>query len=640
MKNIFDYLTSVNISSLNEEEKNEHVYNVLAEIVKRQSGYDLSNPNFTAKDDIKNSNYRSLKKNPDNKMCPFSVRKDFCYLPSDKKLEKKTKRKPEKKFDYLYEVQDNPALFFSMLPETYNQILEEMNFIVVDSYEKKIVIAPNEKGSPSYNKRVRAKLINYATILHMHYLNTYFITLTVDLKKFSGGVIDQHKKAVEKFGRFLQELCRTFGGKDIAVTEEQKRGAIHFHIEFFTNLDLHSGNMRHTKDGKKEYIGKGKLREFCDKWWQWGHFDLQHGKGEKIIYYLTKYIGKETETDFWNLKNNKQFKGEARKEILGFLMPSICGYRTYHTSRLTKEMKAEYDKLQEEWENRREEYKAKKIKESALKNPKTRFKPLNDYVAERKVVIKKLPEKKAIPPRTQLEIENDRLRAYLISISDNSTIPCLKWLYSGKYGDLANKYGTDFRKINELNDSEKEKIARGCSPLGCGGCVFGQIIRDFITKETKTFSKGDNRDALKPLLWKVLTKEDREYFMGFHFSSKTKVDTAIFEELFEKIEDLLTEKTLNSNLIKWERAKDLSYLRKGEKLSLNDWRRLLCWKKQEIFLEGNSNLKMAAEKLFPTNTVPIFNSLTPVWADTGFDEVFDLFKEWLEENGIYASPIC
>ena len=128
--------------------------------------------------------------------------------------------------------------------------------------------------------------------------------------------------------------------------------------------------------------------------------------------------------------------------------------------------------------------------------------------------------------------------------------------------------------------------------------------------------------------------------MGFHFSSKTKVDTTVFEELFEKIEDLLTEKTLNSNLIKWARAKDLSYLKKGEKLSLNDWRRLLCWKKQEIFLEGDSNLKRAAENLFPTNIVPIFNSATPIWADTGFDEVFDLFKKWLEKKGFFASPIC
>lgn len=636
--NIIDNLTSVNINNLTEEEKTEHIYNVLAEIVKRQSGYDLSNPNFTAKDDIKNNNFKSLKKEPENKMCPFSVRKDFCYAPSDEKLKKKKKRKPEEKFDYLYAVQDNPDLFFSMIPATYDKVLDEMCFIVVDGYEKKYIMSPNQKGSPAYNKWVRAKLMHYATVMHMHYLHTYFLTLTVDLKKFSGGVIDQHKKAVEKLGRFLQELCRTFKGKTIAVTEEQKRGAIHFHIELFTDRDLHTGNMRHTRNGKKKYIGKGKLREFCEKWWPWGYFDLQHGEGEKITHYITKYIGKETETDFWNLKNNKKFKGEARKAMLGFLMPSICGYKTWHTSQLTDEMKADYAKLQKEWEEKREAYKAKKIKESALKNPKTRFKPLNDYVVERKVIVKKLPEKKVFPPRTQREIEDARLRAYLIYISDNSTIPCLKWLYSGKYGDLANKYGTDFRKINELSDSVKEKIALGCSPLGCGGCVFGQIARDFITKDIKTFSPGDNRDALKPFLWKVLTKEDREYFMSFNFSSKTEVDTTVFEELFEKIEDLLTEKTLNSNLSKWEKAKDLSYLRKGEKLSLNDWRRLLCWKKQEVFLEGDSNLKTAARNLFPTNTIPIFNSLTPQWADTGFDEVFDLFKEWLEEQGIFANP--
>ena len=636
--NIIDNLVSVNINNLTEAEKTEHIYNVLAEIVKRQSGYDLSNPDFTAKDDIKNNNFQSLKKEPENKMCPFSVRKDFCYKPSDVKLEKKKKRKPEEKFDYLYEVQDKPKDFFSMIPETYNQILEHMNFIVVDSYEKKYIMAPNEKGSPAYNKWVRAKLMHYATIFHMYYVHTYFLTLTVDLKRFAGGVIDQHKMAVKKLGLFVQKLCSTFGGRYIYVSEEQKRGAIHFHIEFFTDRDLHTGNMRHTKNGKKEYIGKGKLREFCEKRWPWGYFDLQHGEGEKIIRYLTKYVSKETEADFWRLKNNKKPKGESWKAMLGFVMPTVCGYRTYNTSHLNAGMKVEYEKLQKEWENRREEYKAKKIKESALKNPKTRFKPLNDYVAERKVVIKKLPEKKSLPPRTQLEIENDRLRSYLIYISDNSTVSCLKWLYSGKYGDLANKYGTDFRKINELSDSEKEKIALGCSSLGCGGCVFGQIVRDFITKDVKTFSKGDNRDALKPFLWKVLTKEDREYFMSFNFSSKTEVDTTVFEELFEKIGDLLTEKTLNSNLSKWEKAKDLSYLRKGEKLSLNNWRRLLCWKKQEIFLEGDSNLKVAARNLFPTNTVPIFNSLTPQWVDTGFDEVFDLFKEWLEEQGIFASP--
>ena len=637
--NIIDKLISVNPNTLTEEEKTAHVYTVLTEVIKRQSGYDFSESRFTAKDDIKQGDFKSLKHNPENKMCPFSVRKNFCYLPSDKKLEKKTKRKPEEKFKHLYDVQDNPALFFSMLPETYNQILEEMNFICVDGYEKKIIIPPNEKGSPSYNKKVRAKLVDYAIIFQHHYKNAYFITLTVDLKKFSGGVIDQHKRAVNMSGKFMQELNRSFGGKSIIVSEEQKRGAIHFHIELFTDYDLHTNNMRHTRDGKREYIGTGKLREFCDKWWAYGHFDLQRGIGDNVIFYLTKYIGKETETDFWNLKNNKEFKGEARKAMLGFLMPTICGYRTYRTSQLTEEMKAEYAELQKEWETRREEYKAKKIKESALKSPKTRFKPLNAYVADRKIVVKKLPEKKTIPPRTQLEIENDRLRAYLISISDNSTIPCLKWLYAGKYGALANKYGTDFRKINELNDSTKEKIALGCSPLGCGGCVFGQIIRDFINKEVKIFSMGDNRDLLKPLLWKALSKEDQKYFIDFNFSSNTEIDTTIFEELFERIEGMLTEKNLNPNLAKWAMLKNFFGVTHGDRLSLNEWRRLLCWKKQEIFLEGSSVLKTAAENLFKTNVTPLYNEGTPIWADTGFDEVFDLFKEWLEEQAIYASPI-
>lgn len=632
MKTISTNLEIVNNPSSTDEEKKLAQIELLSSVVELTFGESLES--FSVKNNLAEEEIDLKMDNAvgHNAACPFAIRKDICYSPSDKKIDKKTKRKVEEKFAHLYEIEEDRARFFAMLPETYRQILEDMHFIVVKNLNRLIIIPPNEKGSPSYNKKVRSKLINYAKIFSRHYEHCYFITLTVDLKKFSGGVIKQHRKAVEYSRYFCQKMQVYFKGKYIIVNEEQKRGAIHFHIELFTNQDLHTHNERNRKDGKHLYIYKGELRSFCEKYWPYGHFDLQHAEGEQVIYYTVKYISKKTENDFWQLRKNGEFKGEARKDIMGFVMPTIGGYRSYNTSHLTKEMKKEYEELQKEWEEHREEYKEKKTKEEALQNPKTRFKPLNDYVANPKIVKKALPKKTSCPPQTERDKELARLRAYLISVSDNSTHPCLKWLYSGKYGDLVNRFGTDFRQINALSDEKKRKVTLGCSPLGCGGCVIGQAIIDFITGEKKLAEYVDNRDELKPILWKVLSEEDKQYFLDFNFSSKEPFDTSIFENLIGKIEEEINNRPMPYF---FKREKDQERVKAytlQKPFTLAEWRLLLTTQKQCIPLLNNEKLSNAALNLFKTDKKAIFNPIAPIWQDTGFDEVFDLFKDWLKEQ--------
>ena len=633
MVNYINKLISVNTSNLTKEEKIDHELKILNVVNQIQLG--ITNDMFFFKREkaLEKKGWATPKKDNYNINCPFSVAKDICYNTKDEEIKKGKKRKVEEKYEALYAVQEKAEEFYKLLKTEYHKVLEDMNFICIKSIKGTFISPPNEKGSPFYAKNTRRKLIRLAKVFQKFYPNAYFITLTVDLKKFSGGIIDQHKKAVEYAGQFCKDLVREIGGKYIIVNEEQKRGAIHFHIEFFTHADLHSGNIRHTKDGKKTYIGAGRLREFCDSHWAWGHFDLQRGIGENVIFYLVKYITKKTEEDFWSLKNKKSLRGEDWKTFLGFMLPKVGGYRQWNASRLDKEMREYMAQLEKEEEEFLHKYYEFKEKERTLKNPHTRFRPLNDYVAKPSIVIKNLPKVKSLPQQSELDKAIARLRAYLIALSDNSPIPCMKVLYSGKYGDLVNKYGTDFMAINRISDKEKHKITLGCSPLGCGDCFMGRVLRDFINGKQTKIEINNHSELLKPLLWQVLPKELKEQFTSFNFGVNDTLDSDFFAWAMEQISQKITQKNLNSNLAKHSENESVKYIVQGYNLCLFDWQNLLTYYPQDFAFLGNSELHRVSVNLFGNYGKSIFNSLSPIWADSGFDEVFEDFQEWLSANG-------
>ncbi|MBQ2654873.1 MAG: hypothetical protein IJF83_15090 [Methanobrevibacter sp.] len=630
------YPTFCQLKNYTKEELNTFGKWIVYDIVKNCLDWDLEDFCVNEEERLTAIDIQLEKTVGHNENCPFSIRKDICYNITDKKEKKSTKSDPKEKWAEMYALQDNPQEFFKKINYIYSTIISKMHFIVVNGLKNIRIVPPNEKGSPSYNKRTRHKIVALAKVFSKHYKNKYLVTLTVDTRKFHGGVIDQHKQAVKYASLYCQELTRQLKGRYIIVNEEQRRGAIHFHLVFFTNMDYHTGNLFPYRTKKGSYIKYGKLREFNNRNWQWGHFDLQVATDEQAIYYCVKYISKKTDTDFWQLQNKKKLSVSDRKEIMGFVMPTLGGYRSWNSSRLTKEMRKDFEEIQEQWKREIETFKTHKRKEEALKSNKTRYKPLNDYVAKDVIVVKKLPEKKAIPQVSERERYLGAIAPYLIWLSDNSTFPCLKWLYSGNYGDLVKAKGSDFHKINEMSDSEKEKISCGCSPLGCGGCPIGTLLRDIVRNENRLFEKQDNRDKLKPLLWKVLSDEDKKLFTSFNFSLNQEIDFDIFADLHERIGEELVKNHLPLALAKNKNEEAVAAYQKGERLTLTDWRKLLTCQKWMLVLEGDKKIKMAVEKLFPTNVVSLFNPVAPIWQDTGFDEVFDLYKDWLEEQGLYC----
>lgn len=632
MINLINKLLSVNTSNFTKEEKIDHelkIFNIVNQI---QLGITNDMFFFRKEKALEKKGFAVPKKDNYNVNCPFSVSKDICYNAKDEEIKRGKKKDVKDKYKELYDIQDKAEEFYKLLKTEYHKVLEDMNFICIKSINGTFISPPNEKGSPFYNKNTRRKLIRYAKIFQKFYPNCYFLTLTIDTKRVTGGIIERHIKAVEKAGQFCKDLISHFGGKYIIVNEEQKRGEIHFHIEFFTHKDLHTGCLRTTRDGKRKYIGVGKLREFCDEHWQIGHFDLQHGEGDNVIFYLVKYITKKTDEDFWAIKNKKSLHGEDWKSFLGFMMPKVGGYRQWNSSHLTKEMREYEQELLKEEKEFLTKYHEFKEKERALKNPHIRFKPLNDYVAKPKIVVKALPEVKSLPPRTELESAIARLRAYLIALSDNSLFPCLKILYSGKYGDLINKYGADFMKINRISDKEKHKITLGCSPLGCGDCFMGKVLRDFINGKQTKIEVNDHSELLKPLLWQVLPKELKEKFTSFNFGVNDSLDSDFFAWAVEQISLKITQKELNSNLAKRADSDSVKYITQGYSLSLFDWQNLLTYYPQDFAFLGNSELHRVSVNLFGNYGKAVFNPSTPIWADTGFDEVFEQFQEWLSDN--------
>lgn len=571
-----------------------------------------------------------------NAYCPFSVQSEYCYFPREKKTKVTTRPKPQEKYSELWKIADNADEFKKAVISQYYEEIDKMHFVTIKNTNGIFIFPAREKGSPSYNKNVRDKLESYAKLFSEEYKHYYFETLTLNLKKFSGGVIAQHLKAVEYSMQFCQLFAQQFHGKYLIVAEQQSRNVIHFHLELFTNKDCHSGNERNRKDGKHEYIYKGLLADFVKRNWEWGHTDTQKANPEQVVSYLTKYIDKNTENDFWAMAHKKKLSKTDYKEILTFMMPKICGYRSYRTSQLNAWERKRLAQIVAEREEFRKKYFELQEKIRTLKNGKTRYKPLNDYVAKKTLCFQVLPKVATAPLASGSLREPDRLRAYLIKRRNNLKLPCLSILYSGNFSRLVERYGADFRAINRLSDSEKEKILKSCIPLGCGDCYFGRQIRDFIMGTDTANAKVDNRDLLKPFFWKSLSKDDKEMFTSFNFSQNTEIDTDIFAEITERISEMLLAwggKPLSGE-------GDFKHIHKIEKkefpMSFYEWKFVLCRDKVQCYVSGDKRIRLIAENLFIGNGGSLGENLETVWSGSGFDELFELYKDWLEENGFFS----
>lgn len=632
MKNILDKLKTVNISQLKKEEKHELQIEICKRILEIKLGTTQIHFSLPPEEREKDGKKFYIRNKNANARCPAFVAKKFCS--HFQQNEKKERRRHDVKqiFTEAFDVTEDWAKFKSLVPAIYRSLMERMNFISINCIDEIMVIPPHSKGSPSYNKKMRSHLIDVAKIFYQFFPQVVLITLTADPVKLDKDIIKAHQQFQKEVQSYCKALVRKYGGKFIYVFEEQKQGTPHAHIEFFCNKDFAYHNKHYDFKKKRVYINKGELVEFTAQHWTLGHPDFEPATGHNVIYYLVKYISKATEADFWKLANKKDISSTDFKEMMGFVMPKLCNYRSVNCSRLSKEMKSILDEKLKNLEIARLAKKQKREQIEEIKEKHTRFRPLNSYVASKVILSKALPRTQPAPLTESVDSEISRLRLYSIQLGTNWNSPCMRLAFSGEFSKLAEAYGTDFNEINHKSLEEKEIILNSATPLTCGGCVFSYLWYDIINGTNKTFEQVDNFEQLKYLFVENLEPRQVNHLVKNPVLCESLNDTDYFEYMFEKIGRYLSSFCRKRNYINEKGIKCNGLQEFDKSLSLQEWQALLYQRKEVASLFLPPEADFASERFFKAKETLIGVGIKPIWKDSVLEQVLNNFVDWAREN--------
>ena len=568
-----------------------------------------------------------------NPCCPGNVHKDFCFNPPNSKPKGNKRKNWFELCPELTEFATKRKVLFKILGKMFDRFCEDAPYFAAQDTKGIWFFSPHQKGSPSYNREVRDKIFAYDEIYGQDYPHKIGITLTVDSKKLPKDYWEMTKYVLEEKQKFTKFLERKFDMRHIIVPEFQKNGTIHFHgILYFKEQLWEEKDLRKARDGHT-YIKYGKVRKIMDWWNHVGFYDSQPCVGKNAASYICKYISKETDSSLAELAQKNAHGKKDIKTILQFVVPKVLGFDTFCHSEKKDGSKEKVDNI---LAKKKAERKAFAIKRHFFKNAsKFTFKP---YVAKTEVKefscrCKSLVVVKALP-RTESEVSPTAPEGSLLdTVVLSGTSQCMKTLYSSPLKEFYSEFGADTKVMNDMPGWKKEKLLTHFKPVGCGCCIFGMYKQDKVYGTHETFRKFDFSEQLKPYFWRAL-KRRKTYF-------KDSLETEWGEEelytMFEEITEEIGSEIFQPN------GKELRYkgLKKkqlfaadvlmGGRVSLQEWQVLLAYRPQLLALVGNSYISRACRNFH--STFREFDESLADWQGTNLTPLFELYKEWLKENG-------
>lgn len=264
--------------------------------------------------------------------CPFSMPLDYLHY-NGKKIYKE-RIKPTEKYKQLFENASQGKIADEVLKATVKFWAEHNPIICLPKEADFIMFEGFAKSTARYNKKSYWRIVDHAKACHKQGMKPYFLTMTIDPKKYKYNYYAAYIGASFQFNRILKNLTRAFNAEYEIVLEAQKTGNPHAHAVLW--LPSWNGDDKTVRKGKKEYISDGKLKKYLLKYEQYtGFMELRRGDEKKAVNYLCKYITKTTTADFMKISKDKnKLKTEDRKMLLSAIMPVLCGVRQFRVSQL------------------------------------------------------------------------------------------------------------------------------------------------------------------------------------------------------------------------------------------------------------------------------------------------------------------
>jgi len=412
-----------------------------------EQGYNPETKEFPIR--LKNHHDDNLKR------CPYDVPGGFKNIAFNPYHKQKKRLAPEVKYPFQFEKLSNGEIFDYLLVSLQQEVLDRRPIIIaIDMLAQRYIFPGKVKGCERYNELLKKTIIKKTKKLLEETLAQYLLTVTCDPKQYSQNLIEMWRQFRDDCNKILRALKRKYGAKYVSVIESTNNGRPHMHIILGMERWVSRYHMK-MKNGRE--IKSGELHKFIEKRSRSKIFKLQKAGGKGLAYYLTKYLAKDIDkVKEYELEKNIKLPTEERKALLTNLMPIMASIR-----------QVSYSKFQNENIEFEED------------------KEINDLISEVELY-SQMPE---VFPKG---------KTALILLLTKLTAKCCSGAYMASGIGIKAKYKDKIGFHEKISKEEWENMQIECRTLGCGGCIYSNIVRN-ATKKWPTLLKTSSEYGLEVL---------------------------------------------------------------------------------------------------------------------------------------------
>ena len=260
--------------------------------------------------------------------CPFGVPQSLVKTPKNKQK----RQDYEKLFQLLGMVDAEKKLPDNIIAKSYKKLLDRQPLISgYDENGAQYFFLGNARGTLKYALQQRERVRRLSQLLMDNFEYLYFLTLTYSYKKYGRRRRHAWRLFSKQCSNVLHKLRNKYGCEYVAVLESTAKGYPHAHIMIGSPISFHEEDTKIAKDGELfDCSGKRYLQKIVPS----PIFKLQLARGDKIQYYLCKYLSKDLPdaAEFATFTAGK-ISTEHRKALLSYLLPAYAGVRQLRCSK-------------------------------------------------------------------------------------------------------------------------------------------------------------------------------------------------------------------------------------------------------------------------------------------------------------------
>lgn len=367
----------------------------------------------------------SIRKNPDGAKNYEIARERWAWL---------------RKKMYLNEVSDED------LKKACKQIIQHTRiFQYGDDGEKKRIFTCNSKGTNRYATKQKFKIMDFVDAHIKAGWQCYFLTLTCDIKKYGNKYFAWKEYYTNEIHPVLENERKHHKLEYVYVLESTAKGLPHAHIMLFypPKFDIVWDKMKNNT-----VVKFGRVFNAVQKYKNSRISYLKVVKGDKVKYYLTKYLTKSSEFNLPELaKKTEPYTKEEKKMLQELIFTKAVNVRgvSFCKSRIETE-------------------------------PPARAERAGVGVSFSGVSPRRVSTSRA-------------LRAYLNGLCINSPFNCAKCLQSLSLNKFFENFGSPPKPSEEFSQ-ENAKIFKFLGrKINCEGCFWSEFQKLILNPESSRLNK-------------------------------------------------------------------------------------------------------------------------------------------------------